>query len=623
MVTTRRNSAKIDQSSLNGDVTNETPTTKTVNSIETRSIKTSSERTKKSINDRSKPNITRPMRPREENNQTKKQLRKIRTQKLLKIVGTKAKAKKKFLKKRKKSPPLLLERKGQRQKRRGSRTSSSLKSSSNCLGNEVEEKDPSVTNQKENFKRTKRTNYFDDQINFINNILMNLLRRSEASSLIVCGDAGIGKKTLIKNCLASFSIFLDECFDRNSADRSHRSMNEDFKHLKISLLKFDGLIHGKNDLATIRLIGRHLRQFLIDRKGTTRKNSSKTSISSLDSEELSRTDEEDDDEDDDEDNEDNRYIESDENPFVCLDSEKINLSIPRIMSALRFLTENEKNFRSIILLNNFEIFCRKQQTLLYNLLDLTQHGRSILLIGITRRLDYLELLEKRVRSRLTQRVVHLISPFEDLEQYQDYCYERIEHFCQKNPNLRENFRLNKDRLNNDLAETFAINPNFDEINRIIAQYSFHMPTIENGGQQQLEGSFRTITTASSEMSDPKILALCRLKKNDLIILIVILKCLREQESEIFTCAELYLWSMNFALLRRIRMGLIIKSIYNLMDYDLIINETECSKKKISRHTMPCIDKWTKLIPNIGDFQLKQYLQAFDQIIPQQIKKLLN
>ncbi|KPM09457.1 hypothetical protein QR98_0079930 [Sarcoptes scabiei] len=374
---------------------------------------------------------------------------------------------------------------------------------------------------------------------------MNLLRRSEASSLIVCGDAGIGKKTLIKNCLASFSIFLDECFDRNSADRSHRSMNEDFKHLKISLLKFDGLIHGKNDLATIRLI------------------------------------------------------------------------------ALRFLTENEKNFRSIILLNNFEIFCRKQQTLLYNLLDLTQHGRSILLIGITRRLDYLELLEKRVRSRLTQRVVHLISPFEDLEQYQDYCYERIEHFCQKNPNLRENFRLNKDRLNNDLAETFAINPNFDEINRIIAQYSFHMPTIENGGQQQLEGSFRTITTASSEMSDPKILALCRLKKNDLIILIVILKCLREQESEIFTCAELYLWSMNFALLRRIRMGLIIKSIYNLMDYDLIINETECSKKKISRHTMPCIDKWTKLIPNIGDFQLKQYLQAFDQIIPQQIKKLLN
>ena len=51
------------------------------------------------------------------------------------------------------------------------------------------------------------------------------------------------------------------------------------------------------------------------------------------------------------------------------------------------------------------------QALLYNLFDVMQSGDSVLcVVGLTTRLDAVELLEKRVKSRFSHRHILLFGP---------------------------------------------------------------------------------------------------------------------------------------------------------------------------------------------------------------------
>ena len=62
--------------------------------------------------------------------------------------------------------------------------------------------------------------------------------------------------------------FFKKIMKKNSIKSNHHKNNDanfkvnNFNHLKVALFKFDGAIHGKDDLATIRLIGRCLNRFL-------------------------------------------------------------------------------------------------------------------------------------------------------------------------------------------------------------------------------------------------------------------------------------------------------------------------------------------------------------------------
>ncbi|XP_023386042.1 origin recognition complex subunit 4 isoform X2 [Pteropus vampyrus] len=67
----------------------------------------------------------------------------------------------------------------------------------------------------------------------------------------------------------------------------------------------------------------------------------------------------------------------------------------------------------IFILDEFDLFAHhKNQTLLYNLFDISQSAQTpISVIGLTCRLDILELLEKRVKSRFSHRQIHLMNSF--------------------------------------------------------------------------------------------------------------------------------------------------------------------------------------------------------------------
>ncbi|XP_075168437.1 origin recognition complex subunit 4 [Haematobia irritans] len=80
---------------------------------------------------------------------------------------------------------------------------------------------------------------------------------------------------------------------------------------------------------------------------------------------------------------------------------------------------NKRSKSVVFILDEFDLFCsHHNQTLLYNLFDVSQSAQApICVLGITCRLDVIELLEKRVKSRFSHRQVFIFPNGEDFEEY--------------------------------------------------------------------------------------------------------------------------------------------------------------------------------------------------------------
>uniref|UniRef100_A0A8C7J2F4 Origin recognition complex subunit 4 n=1 Tax=Oncorhynchus kisutch TaxID=8019 RepID=A0A8C7J2F4_ONCKI len=88
------------------------------------------------------------------------------------------------------------------------------------------------------------------------------------------------------------------------------------------------------------------------------------------------------------------------------------LNLENVVGDKVFVSVKESSSRPVLfILDEFDLFAHhKNQTLLYNLLDVSQSAQApVAVIGLTCRLDVLELLEKRVKSRFSHRQIHLLS----------------------------------------------------------------------------------------------------------------------------------------------------------------------------------------------------------------------
>ncbi|XP_058810389.1 origin recognition complex subunit 4 [Phymastichus coffea] len=97
-----------------------------------------------------------------------------------------------------------------------------------------------------------------------------------------------------------------------------------------------------------------------------------------------------------------------ENVFSDIDFGTFAENLSFLIESLK--SGNRKCSKPIIfILDEFDLFCvHHNQTLLYNLFDVAQSDRApICVIGITCRLDVIELLEKRVKSRFSHRQIFL------------------------------------------------------------------------------------------------------------------------------------------------------------------------------------------------------------------------
>lgn len=89
-----------------------------------------------------------------------------------------------------------------------------------------------------------------------------------------------------------------------------------------------------------------------------------------------------------------------------------------LLDALKSGQDRKQSKSSIFILENFEKFTQhKSQTLLYNLFDVAQSQQApIAVVGLCSRLDTVELLEKRVKSRFAHRFLQLTNKF-DMDTY--------------------------------------------------------------------------------------------------------------------------------------------------------------------------------------------------------------
>lgn len=87
----------------------------------------------------------------------------------------------------------------------------------------------------------------------------------------------------------------------------------------------------------------------------------------------------------------------------------------------------------VFVLEEFDLFAQhKNQTLLYNLFDIAQAGTTpVAVIGLTCRLDVIELLEKRVKSRFSHRQIYLCnrSTFQNYVEEFVQCLHLPNDFC--------------------------------------------------------------------------------------------------------------------------------------------------------------------------------------------------
>ncbi|XP_022655547.1 origin recognition complex subunit 4-like isoform X2 [Varroa jacobsoni] len=88
-----------------------------------------------------------------------------------------------------------------------------------------------------------------------------------------------------------------------------------------------------------------------------------------------------------------------------------------LLDSLKSGADRSKAKSSIFILDDFELFTQhRNQTLLYNLFDVAQSRQApIAVIGLCCRLDVVELLEKRVKSRFAHRFLYLMNSIKEEE----------------------------------------------------------------------------------------------------------------------------------------------------------------------------------------------------------------
>jgi origin recognition complex subunit 4 len=348
---------------------------------------------------------------------------------------------------------------------------------------------------------------YESELKYLKKIINNTIESGESNSVLICGDPGCGKTTLLETCLSQIKT------DSN-----------------ISIVRLNGFIHG-NDLSTIRFIARQL--------------------------EMNAND------------------------------------IVHIMQELKNLCLKPK-YRALIILDHFDIFCRRNQTLLYNLFDLSQHSSSVCIIGMTTRLDAIELLEKRVKSRLNQRIIQLVTPFIDFEDYIKFALKLL-NSTEIEDSLRES--LIKDSLRESLKIQYSLNFSVKELKRLLVE---HIVSQKLG--------------IAPTVRDTKLMKLSELSKYEISVLLIANKYTKNQNRSTFHCSAI-MDSLRHLPQIKLNKNMLFKIMYKLIENDLIIRHSSIKKNDL------LMSEWTLFSLNIDDSHLNDVLTKDSNTLPNYIKQI--
>jgi origin recognition complex subunit 4 len=258
--------------------------------------------------------------------------------------------------------------------------------------------------------------------------------------------------------------------------------------------------------------------------------------------------------------------------------------IVHIMQELKHLCLKPK-YRALIILDHFDIFCRRNQTLLYNLFDVSQHSTSICIIGMTTRLDAIELLEKRVKSRLNQRIIQLITPFIDFEDYVKFALKLL-NSTEIDDSLRESLKIQ-----------YSLNFSVKELKRLLVE---HIVSQKLG----------IVTT----VRDTKLIKLSELSKYEISVLLIANKYTKNQNRSTFHCSAI-LDSLRHLPQIKLNKNMLFKIMYKLIENDLIIRHSSIKKNDL------LMSEWTLYSLNIDDSHLNDVLTKNSNTLPNYIKQI--
>ncbi|ELR07505.1 hypothetical protein VC83_02114 [Pseudogymnoascus destructans] len=203
----------------------------------------------------------------------------------------------------------------------------------------------------------------DDEFQKVYQVVEQTVMSGEGNSMLVIGARGSGKTTLVETVISDLSI-------------EHRQ--------NFHVVRLNGFTHTDDKLA-LRDIWRQLgREMEVEEDLTAKTNNYADTLTSL----------------------------------LALLSHPTELS------------EDNANHMAksvVFILDEFDLFAsHPRQTLLYNLFDIAQARKApIAVLGVTTKIDVVEMLEKRVKSRFSHRYVHLPLP-RSLPAFWEICKEGLQ-----------------------------------------------------------------------------------------------------------------------------------------------------------------------------------------------------
>lgn len=271
----------------------------------------------------------------------------------------------------------------------------------------------------------------------------------------------------------------------------------------------------------------------------------------------------------------------------------------------------------LFVLEEFDLFAQHHnQTLLYNLFDVAQSAQTpICVLGLTCRMDIMELLEKRVKSRFSHRQIHLFNQL-TFRQYTEI-FQQYLHLPEKfiNPKFALKWNSGIEKISHDstvedlLKRQFSINKDIRKLKSFlmhpVCRLSENHPTLL---VSDFIDSFKLITTdsKSSLLQGLSILEIC---------LIIAMKHLTEiYDGEPFNFEIVYSEYLRFARNRSsmqiFNKSVVLKAFEHLQALELV--------KPLDGTSTRTQKEYRPVILLVHPIQLKEVLQKYPSC-PTEIK----
>jgi hypothetical protein len=288
-----------------------------------------------------------------------------------------------------------------------------------------------------------------------------------------------------------------------------------------------------------------------------------------------------------------------------------------ILQTLNIYRQVRSEANLVIIIDEFDVFCRKNQLLLYNFFDLLQYVRHMLVIGLTARYDCIELLEKRVKSRMNHKIVNLVSPYQNFGDYLHFAEQLLPSDIPLTDAIR-------DRLEWQYSKSYSIRGLKMCLLQAICESQPECSSPDKRKKRTVGvGTTQLLPlTVPGVQVDSKIQVVKGLSHVELCVLLLAAKLVYRKEKEQFNCGGLSGLLHEVPSQISINKRLLYTAVGALLDYDLLLIEN-AGNRGASASNQLHLTEWTPLLLNVGEEQVTKAIKEMDSQLMHSVKHLIE